>query len=243
MNVFLEAIVKHLARFNAPSPRTAEEWSFVPTHIRERSMFSAQVVNTQHLQELKDRIGLILAPRTEQNENGTFATRGIDLPTARLELKQYLESIDYDPGADRGTIKDLSSDQRINLQIQQNTRSAQGFGQFLQGTAPGAIDAFPAQELFRAEDREKPRDWETRWQEAGGELYDGRMIALKADPIWSAISRFDVPYPPFDYGSGMWVRDVGRTEAEELGLIAPGQQTPVPTADFAFAPDEMPDLE
>ncbi|MEY4428817.1 MAG: hypothetical protein RLZZ182_1506, partial [Pseudomonadota bacterium] len=237
MNQFVEAIVKHLSKVDAPSPRTAEQWSAIPRHIRERSFFSARVTNTAHLQELKDKINLILAPRTEQNEDGTYATRGIDVATARLELKQYLESIDYDPGAKAGTIQDLSSDQRINLQLNQNVRSARGFGQFIQGTAPGAIDAFPAQELFRAEGREKPRDWETRWTEAGGQLFDGRMIALKADPIWEAISAFGVPYPPFDYGSGMWVRDIDRDEAVALGLIGEDENAPVPDADFHVSQD------
>ena len=50
------------------------------------------------------------------------------------------------------------------------------------------------------------------------------MIALKDDPIWTEISAFGTPYPPFDFRSGMWVRDVSRAEAERLGLLAPGQK-------------------
>jgi hypothetical protein len=45
------------------------------------------------------------------------------------------------------------------------------------------------------------------------------MIARKNDPIWEKISRFGEPYPPFDYNSGMWTRDISRAEAMELGVI------------------------
>jgi hypothetical protein len=45
------------------------------------------------------------------------------------------------------------------------------------------------------------------------------MIALKTDPIWTDISAFDLPYAPFDYNSGMDLRDIDRDEAVDLGLI------------------------
>ena len=45
------------------------------------------------------------------------------------------------------------------------------------------------------------------------------MIALKGDPIWTHISAFHLPFPPFDIDSGMDVDGVPREEAEKLGLI------------------------
>ena len=45
------------------------------------------------------------------------------------------------------------------------------------------------------------------------------MVALKTSPIWTALSRFGRPWPPFDYGSGMGLEDVDRTEAEDLNLL------------------------
>lgn len=242
-NLFVEAVVKHLARTVTPSPMNAEEWANVPAAIRERAMFSARVTNTTHLQKLKDHIEQILAPRTERRPDGTLATVGMDKATARLALKQWLEGTGYDPGAKEGTIEDLSSDQRINLQLEQNVRSAQGYGQHVQGTVAGALDAFPAQELFRQESREEPRDWESRWAEAGGVFYGGRMIALKSDPIWSAISRFGTPWPPFDFGSGMWVRDIDRDEAIDLGLMSATDVAQAPRFSFDLAGVEEPGLE
>ncbi len=58
------------------------------------------------------------------------------------------------------------------------------------------------------------------------------MIALKSDAVWTNLSRFGRPYPPFDYGSGMGVEDVDRDEAIELGLLP--KDEPV---------DEVPDFD
>ena len=45
------------------------------------------------------------------------------------------------------------------------------------------------------------------------------MIATKDDPIWTRLSRFNRPYPPFDFEDDMTVDDVSRREAESLGVI------------------------
>ena len=45
------------------------------------------------------------------------------------------------------------------------------------------------------------------------------MIALKDDPVWTGISAFGNPFPPFDFGSGMGVRNISRKEALELGVL------------------------
>lgn len=93
----------------------------------------------------------------------------------------------------------------------------------------GARLAFPGLRLVRLEERDKPRNWMARWNTARQSLGaassatvavspEGPFVALKGDPIWSAISRFGNPYPPFDFGSGMGVEDVGYDEAAKLGL-------------------------
>jgi hypothetical protein len=218
---FKEALKKFAAKVIVTGDLTSADWlADVPAALRDRALFSARVTNAQLLQGLRSGVESLLQATT-------------DPATARLEMQRLLQSIGYQPDAkDRGTIKDLSSDARINLQLGHNSQSAQGYGQWSQGQDPGAVDAFPAQELFRLESREEPRDWPTRWNAARGELgnatsaADGRvaMVALKSDPIWERISAFGVPWPPFDFNSRMWVRDVGRREAEELGVIQPGQR-------------------
>lgn len=57
---------------------------------------------------------------------------------------------------------------------------------------------------------------------ANSDYSAGRMIALKDDPIWTEISAFGLPYAPFDYNSGMDLRDIDRDEAEALGLLDSG---------------------
>lgn len=239
MSAFTEALQKFAARTVIGADLSSSQWADVPQGLRERAMFSARVTNLQLVQTLKDGVTSILDPQTvrradrvtPENPEG-FVTEGKNDATVRAEIKQLLQRIGYDPGAKAGGIQDLSSDGRINLQIRMNVESAQGYAQFLQGQSAGAIDAFPAQELFRAEDREEPRNWPTRWMQAGGQIFNGRMIALKNDPIWSAISAFENPFPPFDYNSGMWVRDVSREEAIALGLLGENETIAPVVADY-----------
>lgn len=230
MNSFKQALLKHVFRLPIGADLSSSQWADVPRGLRERAMFSARVTNLQLVQSLKDGVESILNPQTvrradrvtPENPEG-FVTEGKNDATVRAEIKQLLQSLNYDPGEKAGSIQDLSSDARINLQLRMNVESAQGYGQFLQGQAEGAIDAYPAQELYRAEDREEPRNWPTRWMQAGGQIFGGRMIALKNDPIWSAINEFGNPFPPLAYNSGMWVRDVSREEAIDLGLLGEGE--------------------
>jgi len=123
-------------------------------------------------------------------------------------------------GTEKG-IKDFSSSARLGLIFDIQTQQAQNYARYAADMAPEILNEWPAQELIRAEQREVPRNWIARWSAAGGRVINGRMVALKTDPIWSRISRFGTPYPPFDFGSGMDVADVSRTDAIELGLIAP----------------------
>ena len=114
---------------------------------------------------------------------------------------------------------DLSSDSRLNLIIETNTQMAYGYGQYAAQQDPVLLDAFPCLELYRLEQRIEKRDWRARWLAAGGHLYNKRMIARKDSPIWSSISRFNTPYPPFDFNSGMWTRNISRKTASNLGII------------------------
>ena len=205
---------------------SSSQWADVPLALRERAFFSARVTNAGYAQQLKDLVGSILNPVqarredrvTPQNPEG-FVTVGENLASARAKAKLELQRLGYNPGEKAGGIQDLSSDRRIELQLTHNVESAQGFGNFLQGQAEGALDAFPAQELFRAEDRDDKRPWPTRWMQAGGQIFGGRMIALKTDGLWERISAFGTPWPPYDFNSGMYVRDIDRAEAIALGLM------------------------
>src|SRR6185369_16237886 len=139
---------------------------------------------------------------------------------------ELLDSLSYKPvPGEEGTLTDLSSDRRLNVMLDTNIEMAQGYGGWAQGQDKQILDQWPAQELIRvmnfdAVARGTARDWPGRWDDEGGEFFGaGRMIALKNAPIWKDISRFELPYPPFDFNSGMDVQDIERDEAIALGLI------------------------
>ncbi len=108
----------------------------------------------------------------------------------------------------------------MDREFQRFISSAQnGFNWYNEGQDDAVLDEFPAQELFRCAD-EPTKDWIKIWEWAGGRFFEGRMIALKNDPIWSRISKFGLPYPPFADDQAMWVRDVDRSDAERIGVIS-----------------------
>lgn len=177
----------------------------LPAQLRERALFSAGVTNAELLQKVGDSVNGLLTGQTGRAE-------------MRAGLKQLLGSLG-DTSVDDSKLTDLRSDARLNLILDTNVEMAQGYGQWKQGQDPAVLDEWPAQELIRVRDSRVPRDWPARWAEAGGTFYGARMIALKNDPIWTAISRFGLPYPPFDFNSGMDVQDVDRDTAVAAGLI------------------------
>lgn len=240
---FREALQSIRAKEVLPTDLSSAELAALAPEIRERAFFSARTNNAGYLQQIQDMIARIVAPEVVKDPlTGQDRPRQpgeyMDLPTARLEMKTALAAMGYQPDPDqRGGLQDLSSDRRTELVIRMNTQLAQGFGAFEADQDPGRLEAFPAQELYRLEERRLPRDWPSRWDNARGELGDATsaldsrlgMIALKNDPIWVAISAFGLPYPPFDYASGMWVRDVSYSDAVALGLVASPEDVPDPS--------------
>jgi hypothetical protein len=210
---FAEALRANAVRTLLPTELRTRDLAAIEPALLQRARFSAGVTSVGFLQEIDDQIGAL--------------TRGeVDRATARRDLKTFLGTLGTE--RDESDLTDLASDARLNLILDTNLAQAQGYGQALQGAQPEVLDQWPAQELVRVVDSAEPRDWAARWAAAGGQFFGGRMVALKADPIWTAISRFGTPYPPFDFNSGMEVADIDRDEAEALGLLAPDEQAPTP---------------
>lgn len=225
--------------------------------LRRQSLFSARTTIESYLDDIKATVESIINPKevARVQEDGTTrtVTEGFNPATARQNLREQLRALGYAPEAgEAGTIKDLSSDARLNLVIKTNTEIAQGAGQFVQQNAfAETVDAYPALELFRLEDRKDPRDWEQRWRiasqvagdaKAAGVLeFTGRMVALKSSRIWQELGdgaggyddTLGNPYPPFAFQSGMWTEEVARESAEELGLLAPDEPAQAPRFDWA----------
>lgn len=146
---------------------------------------------------------------------------------AREQLRRYYDSTNYQPEpGEGGTIKDLRTKERMQATLDTNVAMAKGWAR--KNQLAGNI-ARPGLELFRAGHAKEPRDWQARWKSArsqvGGKgVAEGDdMIAMPESPIWSAISEFNQPYPPFDWGSHMDIRPVGLKRCIDLGLIADPQ--------------------
>jgi hypothetical protein len=237
-----------------PTDLTSAELRALSASVRAESFFSAQTMLEDLLDAYKARVEKMLNPVVEQRPDRVTADNpqgnvnvGLTDAYARLQTKQLLQSLGYAPSPDEaGTIADLSSDARINLVLKTNKQLAQGEGWWAQGQNAAVLDQFPAQELFRAEDREKKRDWINRWRTAGAQTGDPigtgwtitpdeRLIALKNHDIWLWIGSsklftdaLDVIWPPFAFNSGMDVRDIDRAEAEAIGLMKRGDAAPEP---------------
>ena len=233
---FDEALNSSRIKKLLPTAASSAELSKLNAEIRERARFMARVNHAGFISHLDAGITSLLNPSDRSGP--------ADAAELRLQLKQHLASIGYDPEnppegfepAKPGSIRDISSDSRLDLTIDTNTRMAYGYGQHLKSNDPDILDAFPCRELLREESRKEEREWRQRWIGAGGKLYGGgRMIARKDDPIWPAISAFGNPYPPFDWNSGMGVEEVDRAEAEALGVIKPS--TVVQRDDRSFNQD------
>jgi hypothetical protein len=208
MITFSASITEALRSFEVRSPLpttlSSEQLGAIDPDILRRAFFMARVMSAELLQTVQDIIDQLLAGE-------------IDFATARLLMRDKLSQLGHVADAEEaGKITDLASDARLNLVLRINVAQARGYGQWLQSQR--ALDAAPAQELYRAYPRRVPRNWIARWSQAGGTFYNGKMVALVNDDIWKRISRFNTPYPPFDFNSGMSVRSVDRQTAIDAGL-------------------------
>ncbi len=243
---FEEAIKYRKLQKILPTTAGSYELSQLPPEIRERALFSARTSSAAYLAKMQ-------ALLTEATSYAARAARGetaMDAATIRIELRKQLEAEGYiPPKGKRGTLQDLSSDRRLNLIIDTQMKQNQGWAQHQVQNDPDILDAFPCLELVRIGARKVPRVWSERWVRAGGKLYGGRMIARKDAPIWASISRFGNPYPPFDFNSGMGVREIDRPTAESLGAIKRStivQPTETPLNNEVVAslpPDISPELK
>lgn len=245
LNPFNEALTSLAARQPLPTNLNTAELRRLGVGFHRQNFTSAQHSLSGPLNDLFDAVKSVLSPRTEQradritpeNPQGNV-TVGMNPADARLAVKQSLREAGYSPRpGERGTLKDLSSDPRINLQIKTNVQLSQGAGFAVQSNDPAVLEAFPCWELVRfTQPKGKARDWESRWRiaaqisgdgDAARVLADsGRMVARKDSPIWDALGdpeNFDDAlgnnYPPFAFNSGMWTQDVSYDDAEKLGLV------------------------
>lgn len=222
---------------------SSAEWELESVEIRDRAFFSATVEDERILAEMQRRI---LQRVRLQRSKLADGSEGVTMDRARFisEMQEELDRAGYRPDpAKAGGLQDLSSAGRLGLIWDMQLAQARGFAKWKVNQHPDILRSYPCQELIRVKARNERREWPKIWAEHGGQFYGGpgsnsdypeapgRMIALKTDPIWAKISRFGTPWPPFDWGSGMGLSDIGRREAIELGVIKrETKQAPLSTA-------------
>lgn len=195
------------ARKVTASPMTAAEWLQLDQDIRNRSYWSATVEDERYLDAQYLRIKNYIEQKPGYDRSGFI--RDMQNLADQYNLRPT------DPKK-RNTIQDVGSVRRLNLVWKINTEMAEGYA--LWKGSMQTLDLYPFQELIRVESRIIPRKWLDIWQANGGKLINGRMIAHKLDNIWLAISRFGNPFPPFDYNSGMGLREISKKEGMHYGL-------------------------
>ena len=230
LNISLKPDAKAVSRFESrratPIAMSSADWERIEPAIREKCFFSARVNNAEVLGKMRELIGQAV-DSAKRNPQKALLSRDKFIS----EMKGYLRGKGYAVGG--SALTDITSRRRLGLIYQMNVDEAREYGRYVHGQNPDLLNAYPAWEFLRIEERRVPRsNWRERWLAAGGKIYGGRMIALKSDAVWVNLSRFGRPYPPFDFGSGMGVQEVDRIEAEELGLLPKDEPA-----------DEIPDFE
>lgn len=209
--------------------RTAE-WAQMPLALRERAQFSAGVESARVMSSVQSKLDAAISLQRETLATGERAY--VDRSSFIGDLRKLAieEGLGSRGEGSPNNLRDITSRARIGLIYDTQIQQAEGYAKWTLDQS--MLDDFPAQELYRAEPRLRPRDWPSRWIAAGGTLSEGRMIALKNDPIWIRINRFGVPWAPFDFNSGMDLRDIDSKEAVRLRLLEPGQPVVPVTAAF-----------
>lgn len=225
--LFQEAVDKLGDRTSIGSDLSSGEWADVPLALRERAFFSSRVESVRFLDRSKGLIGDFLEKTVETLPNGdtvlkTGGRARFVEDARRFALGEGMGPLDP---KDAGGIKDITSQKRLELIFDTQTRQAQDYGYWRQGQDPDVLELYPAQRLVREQAVKEEREWHQQFE---GEA------RLKSDvAYWISINQdFGVPWGPWGWGCGHDVEDVDREEAEALGLIAPGEAMQPADAEF-----------
>jgi len=200
--------------------------------LRARMVFTARGTSAVFVSKIKEVVDQL-------------AAGDIGIADARVALIETLRAMGYTPAggfpdapagavppAIEGTLQDLASFRRLDLIVKTQLELMQGAGQQAAGLTADRLEAFPAWELIRVMEVSVPRDWPARWAIADGRMTEGRMIALKGDPVWGELGSsanfedaLDTDAPPFAFNSGMGWREIQREEAMALAITGPNGET------------------
>ena len=215
INAVDKALTFFASRATVPSAWRTAQWAAAPAAITNRAFFSAGVESANFLTTAQQDITQAL--NNSRDATGAF----MDRERFIVEMRQRSIALGLaDPQGKPADLQNLAGARRLGMVYDMNRDAALGRARRSAGLSEGALFAAPAQELIRGRSARIPRDWPARWADAGGPTNAApRLIALKTDPVWTKLSRFGVPWPPFDFGSGMILRNISRADAIRYGLL------------------------
>jgi hypothetical protein len=224
---FAEAVDVIGERTPIGSAMMSAEWQDVPVALRERAFFSSQVESIRFLQGARDGISDFLLANREVLPDGQTVlkagSRAAFVDQVRgLALDEGLGPIDESMA---GGLRDITSERRLGLIFDTQVRQANDYGYWRQGMDPDVLDAFPAQRFIRVRAVKHERESHLKFE---------NQVYLKTDPIWAKVINedFGVPWGPWAWGCGHDVEDVDRGEAEDQGLLKPGEGVAPAVQDF-----------
>ncbi len=223
---YREALEKVGVKSPIGSQLNSSQWGDVPVALRERAFFSSRVESVRFLQRAQDGITDFLSGNTEVLPNGQTALKTGGRAQFIEQMREFALREGMGPldGVKKGSLQDITSERRLGLIFDIQTRQAQDFGYRKQGLDPDVLNEFPAQRFIRVKPVKEPRFNHLPYED---------KVYLKTDPIWKFINAdFRVPWGPFGFGCGHDVEDVDRAEAEQLGLVRPGERLEPPAEDF-----------
>jgi hypothetical protein len=193
------------------SPLSSSEWQDVPVALRSRAFFSSRVESAQVLQQARNGITDFL--ENNLDDVGALKTGG------RAQFVNDIQEMLARLGIERegGGLTDITSQPRLSLIFNTQVRQADDYGYYRQGMDSDVLNEFPAQRFIRVMDVKEPRQSHQRFED---------QVYLKTDPIWALeINKdFGLPFGPWGWGCGHDVEDVDRREAEDMGLLEPGER-------------------
>ena len=197
--------------FNIPATAQADVKGIVQATIEYAKKRNAGAAETVCTRSLADTVSRHTFPANGQNVSLSEASRLLN-----ALLKCYFAHKYETP---QQALEEATTEECLKTLL----RLENGKAHYDFDTQDIGLKIFPGQELCLAyhgdADNDRLEDCKRKWIANGGSIYDGRMIALIKDPIWSRMSIFGLPYPPFDFRCPFGVFGISRKDCIALGLI------------------------
>ena len=239
---FFDAIKRLGSKKPIAKKLSSKQWAAMPTQIRERAYFTANVESMKFLNRSKKMMQDYLAGARETVTTPDGRRVSALKKTSRKDFIFEMQKLAKQtglgeimpPGEDlsRDLItrtKDIASETRLKLIFDTQTQQAQSYGYYKQGQDPAILDAYPAQRFIRAEQRKVPRPLHKSNRNEVRRKDDMEFWLRMND---QSIGGFGVPFGPWGFNSGMDVEDVRRDEAIRMGLIDKNEQVLPPDDTF-----------